>query len=537
MIGVLALVPFVLLPVVLDWSAMQASIASLALAIITIVWKKKDIIVSYSSLPWIVWPIFLFALTPVHSELFSEQSLRQYVWLALAVMGWGKVDNEAVARRWLYISALAVFVVQIAGMISGHELLALNSVYAQENVFHFVNLGVMATVLWTLLWGREIPVWKGLSVTILLLIIASLVFGDTYIQGAWGISAGDCIGVWIGLLCGLLISVCVWVLVRVGISQRVLLLIGAMLFIFWIFLPFLVVELPIWHKGMGSSWTSRIDFWRASICLISNHWFMGVGSGQFGATIQDYWPPISDALQHAWSFPIAPHNQFLWVWAETGVVGLLIYGFTWAAPWLGALVKYSQTRDTIWLYWIFILSTFLSVMLVLESAQMFFVGQTVAWLVSLYAMRSQGWLKGYEIKFSTKWFWLLVPLVAMLMWDRGWQIRSRYLSTPTEMNGRVLPEQISNLNAALEKHRKNSPALYYIAELHRLNENYSQALKAVDELQEITGTQWPVHRMRAEIYRDMGNKNEACRNALWPVTHSTQTLDQALRSEIDCGWK
>ncbi len=62
----------------------------------------------------------------------------------------------------------------------------------------------------------------------------------------------------------------------------------------------------------------------------------------------------------------------------------------------------------------------------------------------------------------------------------------------------------------------------------------SDRLLAVDALQEMSGTQWPVHRMRAEIYQAQGNVQEACRHAAWPLRTSIQPRDQRLGAQLQC---
>jgi O-antigen ligase len=67
----------------------------------------------------------------------------------------------------------------------------------------------------------------------------------------------------------------------------------------------------------------RLAHWQAAENMIVDHPWLGVGFGNYAAVYDQYrtlnWPI---ALGHA-------HNYYLNVWAETGLVGLLVYLFLW----------------------------------------------------------------------------------------------------------------------------------------------------------------------------------------------------------------
>ena len=54
--------------------------------------------------------------------------------------------------------------------------------------------------------------------------------------------------------------------------------------------------------------------------MIAAHPVFGVGANNFAAVMRDYEGP---EFRHAWIYTV--HNQFLLVWSETGLVGLLAY--------------------------------------------------------------------------------------------------------------------------------------------------------------------------------------------------------------------
>ena len=68
-----------------------------------------------------------------------------------------------------------------------------------------------------------------------------------------------------------------------------------------------------------SSFASRMMIWNASVLMIKQHPFLGVGPGNFQANyllLQKFFPPYLE-----WAVP-QPHNIFLAFWIQTGIVGL-----------------------------------------------------------------------------------------------------------------------------------------------------------------------------------------------------------------------
>lgn len=69
-----------------------------------------------------------------------------------------------------------------------------------------------------------------------------------------------------------------------------------------------------------SSFSSRLQIWRASGKMLSERPFFGIGIGRFQEeylTHQKYFPPYLE-----WAVP-QPHNFFLAVWLQAGLVGLI----------------------------------------------------------------------------------------------------------------------------------------------------------------------------------------------------------------------
>lgn len=90
----------------------------------------------------------------------------------------------------------------------------------------------------------------------------------------------------------------------------------------------------------GSAY-SRVPLMHLAEHMIAAHPVFGVGANNFAAVMQDYEGP---EFRHAWIYTV--HNQFLLVWSETGLVGLLAY--LWI---FGSLIRGGwrlwKTRDAI----------------------------------------------------------------------------------------------------------------------------------------------------------------------------------------------
>ena len=69
----------------------------------------------------------------------------------------------------------------------------------------------------------------------------------------------------------------------------------------------------------------RMAHWQSAIRMWTDHVWLGVGIGNYAAVYPRYALPL-------WPLPLGhAHNYYLNVAAETGVVGLLVYVWLWAA--------------------------------------------------------------------------------------------------------------------------------------------------------------------------------------------------------------
>ncbi len=67
----------------------------------------------------------------------------------------------------------------------------------------------------------------------------------------------------------------------------------------------------------------RLDIWSRTLEMIADHPVLGVGAGNWKIAAPEYYQPDPDeSFYHNWR---RPHNDFLWVFAEKGIVGFILY--------------------------------------------------------------------------------------------------------------------------------------------------------------------------------------------------------------------
>jgi O-antigen ligase len=90
------------------------------------------------------------------------------------------------------------------------------------------------------------------------------------------------------------------------------------------------------HQAAGPSDGGRMMVWGLTARMIDDHFWMGVGAGNFPIRLHEYLGPdeagtVPDFQTLASDNWIQPHNDFLWVFAEKGLAGFLafvaIFGF------------------------------------------------------------------------------------------------------------------------------------------------------------------------------------------------------------------
>jgi O-antigen ligase len=78
-----------------------------------------------------------------------------------------------------------------------------------------------------------------------------------------------------------------------------------------------ITDTQSWHN------INRLKIWGATIELIKDHFWMGVGPGNWNMEYYTYVQGLFTGIQQTnWG---RPHNDFLWVFAEKGIFGILLF--------------------------------------------------------------------------------------------------------------------------------------------------------------------------------------------------------------------
>lgn len=80
----------------------------------------------------------------------------------------------------------------------------------------------------------------------------------------------------------------------------------------------------------ASSTMQRIEYWKASMYIIKNHWLTGVGTGDLNEAFDQAYKDLNTRLHP--SFQKRSHNQYLAIFVAFGVFGFLWFLFTLIYP-------------------------------------------------------------------------------------------------------------------------------------------------------------------------------------------------------------
>lgn len=102
----------------------------------------------------------------------------------------------------------------------------------------------------------------------------------------------------------------------------------------------------------GHTLSMRFEFWQASIAIIKEHLFFGVGTGDNQRELNQYYESKHSRLLKQWW--LRSHNQFLAIGVSFGLIGLLIFMFSLFYP----IIKLRMYND--YLYFTFFVIAMLS---------------------------------------------------------------------------------------------------------------------------------------------------------------------------------
>jgi tetratricopeptide (TPR) repeat protein len=94
----------------------------------------------------------------------------------------------------------------------------------------------------------------------------------------------------------------------------------------------------------------RLIVWQHTLEMVRDHWLMGVGLGSWQYIYPKY--DQGDWITHN-AAPQRPHNDFIWILSETGIIGLILY--IWFLSTLGQTlwqqIKRHPTKvETLWMF-------------------------------------------------------------------------------------------------------------------------------------------------------------------------------------------
>ena len=511
---IITFIPFVLFPFVRHWEAPQAVVAAIILFIILF---KNEINIKLMHLPYILFPVFCFANLNVKMEFFSENAIWLFCQFAVFLLIFS--GEFKINKSWL-VAPFIWLLIQFISMIIGVTPLDLFSVFPRENAYHFVNM-IMLFVC--------VAVRGKFACVVAVMLLFSIFIGDTFRTGKFALSPDDSVNIWLGLFAGILLTSFFILLRKLKISPIFAAIFSALFMFLWEVTPVLVAYMDFWQMGMNSSATTRITFWRTALNMFAEHLFLGVGGGSFGALFFDYYSANS-----IFDVPISittPHNEAMAVLVENGIIGLVWQSFLFGFPLVYFSWYYILSGSKKSLFFLFGLFTILSTVQISEAPRLFVSSFLAMWIFLAFAVKEISRnpnFKSYRIK--RIFMLILIPMLLVLIYDRGMQIYSQTLTYKFEQKGAVLaPQDAPIVFDALKISPKNAAALWNLADMHILDKNYENALLSLDALEEISGTIWPIHYSRFLIYSQMGDTLKACAQA--QKTLPKRTESDAFRRE------
>ena len=136
-----------------------------------------------------------------------------------------------------------------------------------------------------------------------------------------------------------IIFISVFFLIFYFLKEKKKILVGSGLFILFSLILFLLL-FRLGGLPHSSSFQDRLGYWQASLRMVKESPLLGSGPGTFGSRFARYKLPSTMETQHA-------HNNFLEIWVETGIFGLLFFLWLWWNFFRAALRKVTQRKNLI----------------------------------------------------------------------------------------------------------------------------------------------------------------------------------------------
>ncbi len=523
--------------------APQSSIIAIILLITLIITAfKNQLKIPLETLPYLAMPPILFASINEKLEFASDDMILCFSMFAATLLVF---SQKEIYNKWIFRSMIICgnmhLIMQVFGAIINNKTVAIRSLFplANEIMFFYMLLMFCSIIIYR---KDSNTFWKRYAAAIGALASISLVVGDDIHTKILGISGEDALGIWLGLGCGIIFTITLFLWKKFSLPKNLGISLAALIFLAFMLSPIIAVNSNFFSSTSRSEATSRLDNWKAAWSLIKEK-PLGVGFGAYGANSMQHWPTREEAyLKHGATVYTSTHNQYLQILTEIGWPGWLYYCALFAIPWFVSIFRYLKTGKPHFLFIAGMLASMLSVMEVAEAISMFAFIQIIHWIFLLYCVKTLLPLRSersFAIKGLTRnlFFIILIPLLSFLLYDRGKQLYSMHLTVFKYghfSDRKELFLNIASTNKALEIYPKNAAALWYLAQAHLQQKNYEDALKAMEAVEDIAGYSWPVSQGRAEIYYEMEDLEKACEAAKFPIARFSDAWTLKLKKKLKC---
>lgn len=270
----------------------------------------------------------------------------------------------------------------------------------------------------------------------------------------------------------------------------------------------LLVALPT-IKGYRDSFSSRETMNMATFSLIHSEGGLGVGAGEYGYKILDYWPNAENVPYLADLYPGGAHNLLLNIWAELGLPGIILAILILGLP-LGLSIRLFLKRSP---GSSIIFPFFIGFYLMASSdytSQGFLSAILLSYFIPVLIYDRYVGKRFFVIDYKTRAL-LSIALGIVLLFNGYQQIqqaRADHLMRDVGLKRNVTPSDIPNFEKSLSI-RSNSVALFYGSWLFLQNGDLKTAMLQVMELEKISGNKWPIRERKAQILIQEGKCNEA----------------------------
>ncbi|MDR1813069.1 MAG: O-antigen ligase family protein [Candidatus Fibromonas sp.] len=520
-------------------TALQSSIIAAILFITFIIFAfKNKLTFSIEMLPYLAMPVILFISINKKLEFASYDMLLCFSMFVSTLIVF---SQKEIYSKWVFRSMIICgnlhLLMQIFGIIINNRGITIRSLFPMANEIMFFYMLVMFSSI--LVFCKDNAFWKRYATAIGILVFLSLVIGETIETGKFEVTTEHAVGIWLGLGCGILFTLDLFVWKNLNLPKKLGLSITALIFLAWMLTPIAVINYNFLSFNRSEA-TTRLDNWQAAWNLIREE-PLGVGFGAYGANIMHHWPTIEENYHKTGYGAVvftAAHNQYLQILTETGWPGWLYYCALFAVPWFVSVFRYLKTGKTHFLFIAGMLASMLSVMELSEAISMFAFIQIIHWIFLLYCVRALLPLRAKPRNFTITgvahnlFFIALISLFSYLSYDRGKQLYSIHL---TDLFTRERFLDPVSLNNALEVHPKNSGALWWLWQFQLHQRKFEDALKTLEKIEHISGTLWSVDQVRAEIYYEMGNMEKACEAAKFPMARFNDAWTVSFKEKLNCG--